>query len=221
MLLKGYQSFGSLIAADDLDLAIAPGEAVGIIGPNGAGKTTLFNLIAGGISPSAGSIRFDGRDITRVPPHRRCRRRHRPLLPDPAAVREPHRVREPAGRRGVRRRQGGARGHAVVRRDSRAARLLTRANTLAGSLTLLERKRLEMARALATEPQLLLLDEIAGGLTEGECHELVATIQRHPRRAASRSCGSSTSCTRCSPWSTGWSCSISAARSRRAIRRTR
>ena len=67
------KSFGSIIVADDLGLAIAPGEAVGIIGPNGAGKTTLFNLIAGGISASAGSIRFDGRDLSGVPPQGRCR----------------------------------------------------------------------------------------------------------------------------------------------------
>ena len=71
------KSFGSIVVADDLDLVVAPGEAVGIIGPNGAGKTTLFNLIAGGLSPSAGQIRFDGRDLAGVPPQGRwhCSRR--------------------------------------------------------------------------------------------------------------------------------------------------
>src|SRR6185312_13585130 len=67
------KNFGSIIVADDLDLALAPGEAVGIIGPNGAGKTTLFNLIAGGLSPGGGTIRFDGRDLAGMPPQRRCR----------------------------------------------------------------------------------------------------------------------------------------------------
>ena len=69
------KSFGSIVVADDLDLAIAQGEAVGVIGPNGAGKTTLFNLIAGGLSPNAGTIRFDGRDLAGTPPQARCRAR--------------------------------------------------------------------------------------------------------------------------------------------------
>src|SRR5215470_18436032 len=67
------KSFGSIIVADDLDLAVAPGEAVGIIGPNGAGKTTLFNLISGGLLPTAGSIRFDDRDLEGLAPQGRCR----------------------------------------------------------------------------------------------------------------------------------------------------
>jgi branched-chain amino acid transport system ATP-binding protein len=70
------KSFGSIIVADDLDLAIAPGEAAGIIGPNGAGKTSLFNLIAGSLSPTAGSIRFDGRDLSGMSPQERCRAGH-------------------------------------------------------------------------------------------------------------------------------------------------
>ena len=71
--IKGLRkTFGSVIAADDIDLSVAPGEALGIIGPNGAGKTTLFNLIAGGLAPDAGEIRLNGRDITAAKPHERC-----------------------------------------------------------------------------------------------------------------------------------------------------
>ena len=171
------KSFGSIIVADDLDLAIAPGEAVGIIGPNGAGKTTLFNLIAGGLSPNGGAIRFDGRDISRMPPAARCRagigRTHQ--IPQPFAqltVFENLLVGSVYGRRRTEREAAQSCGEILERLG-----LLKRANALAGSLTLLERKRLEMARALATAPRLLLLDEIAGGLTEGECLELVATIR--------------------------------------------
>jgi branched-chain amino acid transport system ATP-binding protein len=171
------KSFGSIIVADDLGLAIAPGEAVGIIGPNGAGKTTLFNLIAGGISASAGSIRFDGRDLSGVPPQGRCRagigRTHQ--IPQPfekLTVFENLLVGAVYGGRKAEHEATQSCGEILERLG-----LLKRANTLAGSLTLLERKRLEMARVLATEPKLLLLDEIAGGLTEGECAELVATIR--------------------------------------------
>jgi branched-chain amino acid transport system ATP-binding protein len=171
------KSFGSIVVADDLDLAIAPGEAVGIIGPNGAGKTTLFNLIAGGLSPSCGSIRFDGRDLAGTPPQKRCRagigRTHQ--IPQPfekLTVFENLLVGAVHGRHRTEREVAQSCGEILERLG-----LLKRANTLAGSLTLLERKRLEMARALATAPRLLLLDEIAGGLTEGECLELVATIR--------------------------------------------
>ena len=171
------KSFGSIIVADDLDLVVAPGEAVGIIGPNGAGKTTLFNLIAGSLTPTAGSIRFDGRDLLKQPPQERCRagigRTHQ--IPQPfenLTVFENLLVGAVYGRRKSEREVTQSCGEILERLG-----LIKRANTLAGSLTLLERKRLEMARALATAPRLLLLDEIAGGLTEGECLELVATIR--------------------------------------------
>jgi branched-chain amino acid transport system ATP-binding protein len=171
------KSFGSIIVADDLDLSIAPGEAVGIIGPNGAGKTTLFNLIAGSLAPSAGNIRLDGRDLAGMPPQRRCRagigRTHQ--IPQPfekLTVFENLLVGAVYGRRKTEREAAQSCGEILERLG-----LLKRANAPAGALTLLERKRLEMARALATAPRLLLLDEIAGGLTQGECLELVATIR--------------------------------------------
>jgi branched-chain amino acid transport system ATP-binding protein len=171
------KSFGSIVVADDLDLAIAQGEAVGIIGPNGAGKTSLFNLIAGGLSADSGTIRFDGRDLAGAPPQVRCH----------AGIGRTHQIPQPFEKLTVFENLlvGAVHGRGKTEREAAQScgeildrlGLLKRANTLAGSLTLLERKRLEMARALATEPQLLLLDEIAGGLTEGECGELVATIR--------------------------------------------
>ena len=170
------KSFGSIVVADDLDLSVAPGEAVGIIGPNGAGKTTLFNLIAGSLAPNAGTIRLDGRDLTRTSPQARCRagigRTHQ--IPQPfenLTVFENLLVGAVNARRKTEAEVAQSCGELLARLD-----LLKHANTSAGSLTLLQRKRLEMARALATSPRLLLLDEIAGGLTEAECGELIATI---------------------------------------------
>ena len=171
------KSFGSVVAADNVELAVAPGEALGIIGPNGAGKTTLFNLIAGGLVADAGTIRLDGRDITAARPHVRCI----------AGIARSYQIPRPFEKLTVFENLLVAAVHGQRKTEAGAAqlcgeilerlRLLTRANVLAGSLTLLERKRLEMARALATAPRLLLLDEIAGGLTESECRELVDTIK--------------------------------------------
>jgi branched-chain amino acid transport system ATP-binding protein len=171
------KSFGSLKAADGIDLGVAAGEAVGIIGPNGAGKSTLFNLIAGNLAADAGQVLLDGRDITRLEAHQRCRagigRSYQIPLPfENLTVFENLLVAAVYGRgRSV----GGATD--VCAGILEQTGLIGRANAAAGTLTLLERKRLEMARALATMPRLLLLDEIAGGLTESECHELVATIR--------------------------------------------
>lgn len=171
------KSFGSVVAADDVELAIAPGEALGIIGPNGAGKTTLFSLIAGGLSPDAGTIKLDGQDITPARPHQRCiagiaRSYQIPRPFEKLTVFENLLVAAVHGRRKTESEATQLCGEILER-----LQLLPRANMLAGSLTLLERKRLEMARALATAPRLLLLDEIAGGLTESECIELVRTIK--------------------------------------------
>ncbi len=177
--IKGLRkSFGSVIAADDIDLSVAQGEALGIIGPNGAGKTTLFNLIAGGLAPDAGEIHLNGRDITVARPHERCI----------AGIGCSHQIPRPFENLTVFENLlvAAVHGGGLTERAAAAPcaeilerlHLLKRANTLAGALTLLERKRLEMARALATNPHLLLLDEIAGGLTEGECLELVETIKQ-------------------------------------------
>ncbi len=168
--------FGALTVADEINFSVGEGEALGIIGPNGAGKSTLFNLITGNIAADSGTVRFGGVDVTRTPPMARClsgmgRTFQIPQPFEKLTVFENLLV---AGSFGTRRREAEA--------CDRCAEILVdtglfeKANVLAGGLTLLQRKRLELARALATEPRLLLLDEIAGGLTEAECHQLVATI---------------------------------------------
>jgi branched-chain amino acid transport system ATP-binding protein len=171
------KSFGALKAADDVSFELEEGEALGILGPNGAGKTTLFNLISGDLKPDAGRVLFAGADITRLPPHRRCR----------AGIGRSYQIPHPFSGMTVFENLlvaavfGGSRKEAEA--SSACAGILERtglakkANQLAGTLTLLDRKRLELARALATQPRVLLLDEIAGGLTEHEARELVATIQ--------------------------------------------
>ncbi|WP_271412072.1 ABC transporter ATP-binding protein [Pseudomonas sp. Q1-7] len=177
VLEQVHKRYGSVTVTDDFSLDLAPGEALGIIGPNGAGKSTLFNLIAGGVAPDAGRIRFQGEDVTREPVFKRCQR----------GIGRSHQIPHPFVKMTVFENllvgatfgagQKEKDGHAWCAHILELTGLMKKANALAGSLTLLERKRLEMARALATRPQLLLLDEIAGGLTEPECHELVSTIQ--------------------------------------------
>jgi branched-chain amino acid transport system ATP-binding protein len=171
------KSYGALRVTDGVSLSVERGEALGIIGPNGAGKSTLFNLITGNVRADAGRIEFLGRDVTRVPPMARVRMGvgRSFQIPQPfegLTVFENLLVAAAFGR---------GQAEAAVAGDCAAVLSATglahRANTSAGSLTLLDRKRLELARALATGPELLLLDEIAGGLTEGECGALVETIR--------------------------------------------
>ena len=171
------RSFGALKVADDVTFDVAEGEALGIIGPNGAGKSTLFNLIAGNIAPDSGTIRFLGQDVTKTPAMRRCiaGMGRSFQIPQPFSKLTVFENLLVAGAFGRSRSEADvAQSCAEVLRNTG---LLAKANTVAGSLSLLERKRLELARALATDPKLLLLDEIAGGLTEGECAELVETIR--------------------------------------------
>ena len=173
-----FKSFGALTVTNDLSFALAEGEALGVLGPNGAGKSTMFNLITGDLRPDSGTVRFDGSDITGVAAHARCRRGigRSYQIPHPFAKMTVFENLLVGAAFGTGEREQALYGHcaAVLERTG----LIAKANVLAGRLTLLERKRLELARALATRPRLLLLDEIAGGLTEGECHSLVETIQR-------------------------------------------
>jgi len=170
--------YGALQVTDNVSLSLDAGEALGIVGPNGAGKTTLFNLIAGTVMPDAGRIVYDGVDVTRLPARRRC---HRGIgrsfqIPHPFAGMTTYEnvLVGAAFGRGASERASEARAVEVLELTG----LKRKANLLAGELTLLERKRLEMARALASDPKLLLLDEIAGGLTEPECAELIEAIGR-------------------------------------------
>jgi len=171
------KSFGALKAVDTLSLAVEGGEALAVIGPNGAGKTTLFNLITGDIAPTRGRVLFVGADITAMPPHARSR----------LGIGRSYQIPHPFANMTVFENLlvGAIFGGGMAERQSynrcgellKVAGLYEKANMPARTLTLLQRKRLEMARALAINPKLLLLDEIAGGLTEHECGELVKTIK--------------------------------------------
>ncbi|MBU2601296.1 MAG: ABC transporter ATP-binding protein [Actinobacteria bacterium] len=171
------KSFGGVLVTDDLSVSLQKGEALGVVGPNGAGKTTMLNLIGGAVRPDAGRVLFEGQDITHLARHERCRRGlgrtyqvPRPFVGMTAF--ENVLVGATHGRGKSERASYQTAVDALERAD-----LLHHANTVAGSLTLLDRKRLELARALATEPRVLLLDEIAGGLTEAEVNELIETIR--------------------------------------------
>jgi len=170
------KSFGSLKAVDLAHLDVAQGEALGIIGPNGAGKSTLFNLITGLHTPDSGTVTFSGSDITATPPRQRCiagigRSFQIPHPFENLTVFENLLVAAIHGRRQREAQVVDSCGEILERTG-----LIALANRRAGTLNLLGRKRLELARALASAPKLLLLDEIAGGLTEAECAELVQLI---------------------------------------------
>jgi len=171
------RNFGALRAVDGLTFEVGEGEALGILGPNGAGKSTLFNLVSGDVRPSAGVIRLRGRDITHLKPYERCR----------LGIGRSYQIPHPFGRMTVfenvlaaasfSRGKGEGACYDLCIDVLTQTGLLDQSNAFADRLTLLERKRLELARALATRPALLLLDEIAGGLTEGECQKVVEVLE--------------------------------------------
>ena len=168
--------FGGLVAVRDLSLEMARGEVLGLIGPNGAGKTTAFNLISGFFAPDAGVVRFDGQALTGLKPHAICHlglaRTFQIVRPFPRLsvldnVRVGALARQP--------RMGEAR--ALARKVIDRVGLGAKADQPAAGLTLAERKRLELARALATEPALLLLDEVMAGLNPTETAAIVGLIR--------------------------------------------
>jgi branched-chain amino acid transport system ATP-binding protein len=169
--------YGDLRVLDSVDFSVGTAESVGIVGPNGAGKTTLLNALSGSVKPTAGKVLLDDEDVTPLGPDRRCRRGLGRAFQVPRpftgmTVLENVLV-------------GAAYGAQLGRRERLSSSvevleicgLADLANRRADSLGLLHRKRLELARALATRPGVLLLDEVAGGLTDAEADELVATIQ--------------------------------------------
>jgi branched-chain amino acid transport system ATP-binding protein len=172
------KSFGVKVVSD-LSLSVGAGEAVGIVGPNGAGKTTLLNLIAGELAPDRGEVSLDGERITTMPPQLRCRRGigRTYQIPRPFEAMTVFENVLVGSTFGASARRSQPQAVEIVIGALDRGGLLARANQLAGGLSLLDRKRLELARALATQPKVLLLDEIAGGLTEGEVLELIETVK--------------------------------------------
>jgi branched-chain amino acid transport system ATP-binding protein len=170
--------FGRVAVAEDLSLSFGAGDAVGIVGPNGAGKTSVFGLISGDLTPDAGEVRFDGRSLAGIDPAIRCRIGIGRTYQIPRSFRAMTVFENVlvAAQQG-----GGATGrasHEMAARVLRETGLLAEANRPAEQLGLLQRKRLELARALATGPRVLLLDEVAGGLTDPEVAQLVAIVER-------------------------------------------
>ncbi len=171
------KSFGALKVTDDVSFDLAAGEALGIIGPNGAGKSTLFNLITGNVKPDAGKVFLDERDVTGETPMQRVK----------SGIGRSFQIPQPFGHLSVYEnllvaaRFGGDMSahdapHFCMEILDRTG-LAALAEKVSGGLPLLQRKRLELARAMATRPRVILLDEIAGGLTDAECVELVGTIK--------------------------------------------
>jgi branched-chain amino acid transport system ATP-binding protein len=173
-----HKRFNALVVLEAIDFSIRADEAVGVVGPNGAGKTTLLSVLAGAQSPTAGEVRFRGADVTALDAAERCRlgivRTHQ--IPQPfngMTVFENVFVAATNG--------GRLRGEEANRRSIEAlaaSDMLRLANRRAETLGLLDRKRLELARALGAKPVVLLLDEIGGGLTEVEAGALVETIRQ-------------------------------------------
>ena len=173
--------FGGLQAVQDVSFQVEEGEIVGIIGPNGAGKTTVFNLLSGVYRPDSGHVRFRGEEITGLPPHEICRR----------GIGRTFQLTRPFARLTVRQTVtiGALNWASSVAEAARWADrvleevgLAPKRDALGGELTVADRKRLEFARALATRPRLLLLDEVVAGLTPAEVREMVALIQRIAQR---------------------------------------
>ncbi len=173
---KMTKEFGGLRAVDSLDLTIEPGQIFGLIGPNGAGKSTAFNCIAGSFAPTSGTITFDGQVINGAKPWNLCK----------AGLARTFQIVKPFASKDVLYNVTVASFSTTNSRKHAREKAMTaleslnfadKKNILAGNLTIADRKRLEIAKALATEPKLLLLDEVMAGLRPNEVDEMVAILQ--------------------------------------------
>lgn len=171
------KSFGALHVTQDVSFDVLQGEILGVIGPNGAGKTTLFGLLAGNITPSAGSVAFAGEDITAAPAHERARRglARTFQVPRPFGHMTVFENLKVAARFGGNLADDEA--NAWVERVLAMTGMQGQSEQLAGRLPLLMRKRHELARALAMKPRLMLVDEVAAGLTDQEVNQFITLVQ--------------------------------------------
>lgn len=176
------RSFGSLAAVSALSFEVRRNEILGIMGPNGAGKTTVFNLLTGSLRSDAGSIVLDGQDITGLSAAKRCR----------AGIGRTYQIPRPFTKMTVLENlmvpavHGGGLPEKKAKKISddilELIGLTSVRNNFAGSLSLLDRKRLELGRALASQPSIILIDEVAGGLTEKEVEKLLTIVKEIQRR---------------------------------------
>jgi len=170
--------FGGVYAVKDLTFDVGKGDRVGLMGPNGAGKTTLLNMITGDYQPDSGTVKFKGEDITGFPPHKIC---HLGLvrtyqIPQPFVNLTAMQNVIVAAEYG--RRVGKAEAERLAPQALEFTRLLDKKDMFARDLAAITRKRLELARALATNPAMLLIDEVAAGLTEEELPEILDILQQ-------------------------------------------
>ncbi len=174
---KLTKHFGGLTAVNNLSFSIEEGEIVGLIGPNGAGKTTTFNLVSGFIVPSSGDVTFDGKSLNGLKPHQVCQlgltRTFQVVQPFPDMT-----ALENVMMGAFVRHANPAQAQAKARQAMERVGMTHKAKTLARDLTLMELKRLEIGKALATEPRLLLLDEAASGLNTVEVEEILALVRQ-------------------------------------------
>jgi len=171
------KSFGGLVAVSDLTFEVRAGEALGFMGPNGAGKTTLINIVSGELKPDSGSVTFKGRDISGLPPHEICRLGIGRTFQIPQPFPKLTTLQNVA----VAAMYGGSLTKSEAEREARKIVDLVGLSDIgerpAGSLEEISLKRLELARVLATKPVLLLIDELAGGLTEKEIPVLLDLLK--------------------------------------------